>query len=135
MADVAKDAAKKFIEEFSGQSGKNLSDFIFEWLTREEEKVADIEVGILVEELEAPDIVVHFDFDKSDIPPSGLNTISDIVSQIRESRLIVVLLGSADRIGAEIYNQQLGKSRAESIERLLKSYGIPDYQIIIGSNR
>ncbi len=127
--DVAKNAAKKFIEEFSGQSGKNLSDLIFEWLMREEQITKNVDFKLANV---SPDFIVHFDFDRSNVTPSGLKTISEVVERIRKSGFVIIIVGSADRIGSERYNQFLGLSRAESVERLLLRYGIPEYQIIRG---
>lgn len=114
-------------------SRANLSDLIFEWLNREAEKVPEDNGGMLFIQVTVPSNVVHFDFDRFNVPPSGLKTISEIAAQVRGSGLVVVLVGSADRVGTDNYNVQLGLSRAKSIEALLKSQGVPSYQIVIGS--
>lgn len=67
---------------------------------------------------------VYFEFDKSDLTPSGIETIKDLVPKVGTDKK-VTLITSSDTMGTKEYNLNLKKKRAETVKKELMSYGIP----------
>jgi outer membrane protein OmpA-like peptidoglycan-associated protein len=66
------------------------------------------------------DMVLHFEFGKSDLTDESLNRLESAVA-IRKAntRISVELEGHADWVGSESYNERLGLARAETVRRYL----------------
>jgi OmpA-OmpF porin, OOP family len=61
-----------------------------------------------------------FDFDKANLKPEGKQALDDLVSKLEGVKYdTIVVIGYADRIGAEAYNKKLSMRRAESVKSYL----------------
>jgi peptidoglycan-associated lipoprotein len=79
-----------------------------------------------------------FDYDKANIRPDALTTLSSdvnvvkgILSNYPAQKLLVV--GGADERGSAEYNLALGDRRAKAAEQFLVSSGIPETQLTVVS--
>jgi OOP family OmpA-OmpF porin len=63
----------------------------------------------------------YFDFDRADLNPIARDKLSEVISMLRGYHDLVAIrvIGHADRIGTEDYNQQLAMRRAEAVTRYL----------------
>jgi OOP family OmpA-OmpF porin len=71
---------------------------------------------------------VLFDFNKSQLKPSGVSALNTLLSQLqaqtpRDANINV--LGYTDRLGSESYNLGLSQRRAQTVAAYLTSHGIP----------
>jgi phosphoglycolate phosphatase-like HAD superfamily hydrolase len=131
-ADVAKEAAKKFLTEFSGESGSNLSNLIFDWIQREIGSAdADHSSVSPLSSLYAPTYVIHFDHNEFELPVSGSISIAEISKVLRKSGLMVIVVGSADRTGTDLYNRKLSLLRASRVAFALQRFDVPMQYIIV----
>lgn len=61
-----------------------------------------------------------FDFDKAILKPEGKQALDDLTSKLEGVKYdTIVVIGYADRIGAEAYNKKLSMRRAESVKSYL----------------
>lgn len=61
-----------------------------------------------------------FDFDKANLKPEGKQALDDLVAKLEGVKYdTIVVIGYADRIGAEAYNKKLSMRRAESVKSYL----------------
>ena len=66
-----------------------------------------------------------FDFNKSDLKPTGKAMLDDLVRLLQGAKYEVVLaIGHTDRIGSLQYNQKLSVRRAEAVKKYLVEKGI-----------
>jgi peptidoglycan-associated lipoprotein len=79
-----------------------------------------------------------FDYDKANIRPDALTTLSSdvnvvkgILSNYPSQKLLVV--GGADERGSAEYNLALGDRRARAAEQFLVTAGIPETQLTVVS--
>ena len=73
-----------------------------------------------------------FDFDSSVVRADGKNKMDDeVVSKMKEDPQdeVVLLTGHADRIGGEVYNQELSQRRADAMKAYLIEQGIDEKRI------
>lgn len=78
------------------------------------------------------DVVLHFEFNKSDLTDDAKRTLSSAITKPNAQArwMSVALEGHADWTGAEGYNERLGLARAESVRRYLaEQLQIPTDQI------
>ena len=74
----------------------------------------------------APDRV-FFDFDSANLTDEANQKLKEVVDCVNSPELKdqkLVLVGRADPVGSEEYNQKLGKSRAESVHEFLVAQGL-----------
>ena len=65
---------------------------------------------------------VLFEFDKAELRPAGEKKLDELASGLKDARVDrVQIVGYADRIGKEQYNEDLSKRRAESVQQYLQS--------------
>jgi outer membrane protein OmpA-like peptidoglycan-associated protein len=75
---------------------------------------------------------VLFEFDKSDLLPSGKAILDRLVKLMKDNKdLKIVVSGHADKIGAKDYNEGLSRRRAENCVKYLTSQGIDAQRLII----
>ncbi len=68
---------------------------------------------------------VHFEFDKSEITPTGKKILDGVVAKLTEyPEATVALEGHTCSIGTEEYNRGLGERRAKAVRDYLVSQGI-----------
>ena len=87
--------------------------------------------GAVVERV-APDEVrvrmpadITFDFDRADVRLEFRPRIRDLASTLRRyPRMQVEIVGHADAIGSDAYNQDLSERRARSVGAMLIDYGV-----------
>ena len=66
-----------------------------------------------------------FDFDKATLRPEGKTKLDDVAAKAKDVKLeVIIVVGHADRIGSDKYNQKLSERRAESVKAYLVSKGI-----------
>ena len=67
------------------------------------------------------EVILHFDFDKSELTAAARAQLDSAVEQMKSGRqvLSVALEGHADWSGPENYNERLGLARAEAVKRHL----------------
>lgn len=70
--------------------------------------------------------IVYFDFDKSNV--GDVQDITDYISSLRELNEII-LIGHADRIGSDSYNDALSKRRVDAVEQKLIDSGVDSSKI------
>lgn len=76
------------------------------------------------------DITVHFGFDSADLSEGDIEQLiqtADFLIANPEYR--VEIAGFTDNFGAQTYNQELSQKRADQVKSILKSRGVPDFQI------
>ncbi len=74
---------------------------------------------------------VHFDFDKANIKPEYVDLIRELATATQSNKNIKVsVVGHTDTSGSNSYNYALGGRRAEAVQKVLISYGIPASQIV-----
>jgi outer membrane protein OmpA-like peptidoglycan-associated protein len=85
--------------------------------------------------LVAADVVVHFDFGRSELTDDAKRKLADAIGVPKpNARLAVALEGHADWVGTETYNDRLGLDRAENVKRYLaEQFRIPAAQISVVS--
>ncbi|QCI22194.1 OmpA family protein [Buchnera aphidicola] len=77
---------------------------------------------------------INFPFNSADLKPISydkLNELDDNIKKMQLKNVSIVLLGHADRIGNEEYNQKLSEDRAYSIKNYLTSHGFSRDQIVV----
>ena len=93
--------------------------------------------------LEVPDAIAHvpvpvpkalivtlgvdtlFDFDKADLRSSERIELDAFISKLSDMELkSVTVIGYADRIGSDSYNQQLSEKRAQTVKNYMVSMGV-----------
>jgi peptidoglycan-associated lipoprotein len=73
---------------------------------------------------------VYFDFDKSNIKPEFEDTVKKQADFLKANKNdTVTLAGNCDERGSTEYNLALGERRAFSVERALKTLGVPADQM------
>ena len=79
-------------------------------------------------------IKIYFNFNQSTILQSELSKISQVIRILQKNpRVKLSIMGHADSIGTQAYNQWLSKRRAESVFTLLKEKGIVTDRLTIQS--
>ena len=74
---------------------------------------------------------IRFDFDKATIKPEYQDLIRQLVDVTQNNRNVKVsVVGHTDTAGSQSYNYALGGRRAEAVQKMLISYGIPSSQIV-----
>jgi len=69
---------------------------------------------------------VLFAFNKAELTPAGEKKLDELARDAKGADVEkVVLVGHADRIGSEEYNQQLSEERAQAVADYLASQGVP----------
>jgi OmpA-OmpF porin, OOP family len=72
------------------------------------------------------DVDTLFDFNKSELRPSGRLELDTFIAKINEMNPeSITVTGHADRLGSDSYNQALSESRAQSVKNYMVSTGIP----------
>jgi len=68
---------------------------------------------------------VLFEFNKAELRPSGQQKLDDLAKSAQGANVEkVVLVGHADRIGSEEYNQELSEKRAKAVADYLAQKGV-----------
>ena len=66
-----------------------------------------------------------FDFDKAELSPAGRAALDDFLGRLSAiTPGMIRLVGHADRLGSEAYNQILSEDRAEAVKDYLVSNGV-----------
>jgi len=67
---------------------------------------------------------VLFDFDKAELKDAGKQKLDELASQIKDAKVDeIIVVGHADRIGSETYNEKLSEARAQSVKDYLAERG------------
>ena len=67
---------------------------------------------------------VLFDFNKAELKDSGKQKLDELASQVKGAKVDeIVVVGHADRIGSETYNEKLSEARAQSVKDYLAGRG------------
>lgn len=73
---------------------------------------------------------VLFEFDKADLRPSGQQKLDEIADRLKGANVqLINMIGHADRIGNEKYNQQLSQKRAEAVKTYLSQKGVEESKV------
>lgn len=77
-----------------------------------------------------PQFLVFFDFDRSTLTPTAQQTIDEVARSVREGRVQQVqVVGHADTVGPDAYNQRLSEARAEAVRQRLVQAGVDAQRI------
>jgi outer membrane protein OmpA-like peptidoglycan-associated protein len=96
------------------------------------EKLLSIKHDIYLNPVAIKEVVVFFDFDKSDLNPEELPKFGDFVRQVKENPHIrFEINGHTDSTGSIVYNQALSERRAKSVEDFLVGQEVPRDQIAV----
>ena len=67
---------------------------------------------------------VLFDFDKAELKDTGKQKLDELASQIKDAKVDeIAVVGHADRIGSENYNEKLSGARAQAVKDYLAGRG------------
>jgi OOP family OmpA-OmpF porin len=67
---------------------------------------------------------VLFDFNKAELKDSGKQRLDELAGQIKDAKVDeIVVVGHADRIASESYNQKLSEARAQAVKDYLAGRG------------
>ena len=73
---------------------------------------------------------VLFEFGKTDLRPTGQQKLDEIAERLKGANVqLVNMIGHADRIGDEKYNQQLSEKRAEAVKTYLSQKGVEETKV------
>lgn len=88
---------------------------------------AEVQPEPAVLPLEQALFIAFFDWDKSDLTDGASEVLNAVANEVLKRNDIkgVVVVGHADRSGAEGYNQKLSERRAKAIEQGLIQRGVP----------
>lgn len=68
---------------------------------------------------------VLFDFDKAELRDAGKQKLDELITQTKDADVDeVVVVGHADRIASEQYNQKLSEERAQAVKSYLEERGV-----------
>lgn len=80
------------------------------------------EVGVRVQ---AEQVVVYFEFDRSDITPQSATALREFVELLPPRQTVdLVIAGHTDRAGSPAYNIGLSQRRAEAVQNYLADLGV-----------
>lgn len=74
-----------------------------------------------------------FDFDRSVVKPEGQKILGEKIVASMEMHpevMLLIIIGHADRIGTEAYNQALSERRANAVKDYLLTQGIPAERMV-----
>lgn len=75
---------------------------------------------IPVEEVARVELMVNFDFDKSDVKPEYFDEIQEVTDFMKQySDVVIELEGHTDSRGTEVYNQGLSERRAAAVRQVM----------------
>jgi OOP family OmpA-OmpF porin len=67
---------------------------------------------------------VLFDFDKAELKDAGKQKLDELANQVKGAKVDeIVVVGHADRIGSENFNEKLSEARAQSVKDYLAERG------------
>jgi OOP family OmpA-OmpF porin len=67
---------------------------------------------------------VLFEFDKAELKDAGKQKLDELADQVKGAKVDeIVVVGHADRIGSENYNEKLSQARAQSVKDYLAERG------------
>lgn len=67
---------------------------------------------------------VLFEFDKAELKDAGKQKLDELADQVKGAKVDeIVVVGHADRIGSESYNEKLSQARAQSVKDYLAERG------------
>src|SRR5438094_5140834 len=73
---------------------------------------------------------VLFEFDKAELRPGGQQKLDEVAERVKGANVQQIdLIGHADRIGSEQYNQKLSEKRAEAVKEYLASKGVEQNKV------
>ena len=73
---------------------------------------------------------VLFEFDKAELRPGGQQKLDEIADRLKGANVqLINMIGHADRIGNEKYNQQLSQKRAEAVKTYLAQKGVEESKV------
>lgn len=87
--------------------------------------------GKLLYETVLSDDKVKFGFDKAVLSDEAKAALDAFATQLKaeNKNVYVEVQGHTDNVGGELYNEKLGKQRAEAVEEYLAKQGIPLFRI------
>jgi len=87
--------------------------------------------GKLLYETVLSDDKVKFGFDKAILSDEAKAALDAFAAQLKteNKNVYVEVQGHTDNVGGELYNEKLGKQRAEAVEEYLAKQGIPLFRI------
>jgi OOP family OmpA-OmpF porin len=73
---------------------------------------------------------VLFEFDKAQLRPEGREELDKLSDRLKDAQVeSVLLVGHADRIGPEQYNEKLSAERAEAVKQYLAQKGLQEQRV------
>jgi outer membrane protein OmpA-like peptidoglycan-associated protein len=87
--------------------------------------------GKLLYETVLSDDKVKFGFDKAALSDEAKAALNDFATQLKteNKNVYIEIQGHTDNVGGELYNEKLGKQRAEVVEEYLAKQGIPLFRM------
>jgi OOP family OmpA-OmpF porin len=80
----------------------------------------------------APDLagMLFFDFDESDLTPAAREGLAAIAEDLKaENPDDIIVVGHADTVGTDAYNEALSRARAKTVASTLRRMGVPDVSV------
>jgi OOP family OmpA-OmpF porin len=79
--------------------------------------------------------IVRFPYKSTDrISDQGIDEyLAKLAARVKETGEIISLIGHTDNVGGPDYNLQLGRQRAQAVQRILLDKGVPSAQIRVDS--
>jgi len=74
---------------------------------------------------------IYFDTDKSTVNDTELEKLKTAAEIIKKQKMVVVLLGNADKRGSRLYNLDLADRRAKEVKQALISLGVTEPQLLV----
>lgn len=128
--------AQTKIKAHEGRISKNEQDTAAASKTAQEALDRAVAAGRLAEgkllyETVLSDDKVKFGFDKAELSAEAKAALDAFAAQLKtENRNVYIeVQGHTDNVGGELYNEKLGKQRAEAVEEYLAKQGIPLFRI------
>jgi peptidoglycan-associated lipoprotein len=128
--------AQTKIKVHEGRISKNEKDTAAASKTAQEALDRAVAAGRLAEgkllyETVLSDDKVKFGFDKAILSDEAKAALDAFAAQLKteNKNVYVEVQGHTDNVGGELYNEKLGKQRAEAVEEYLAKQGIPLFRI------
>lgn len=128
--------AQTKIKAHEGRISKNEQDTAAASKTAQEALDRAVAAGRLAEgkllyETVLSDDKVKFGFDKAELSAEAKAALDAFAAQLKteNKNVYIEVQGHTDNVGGELYNEKLGKQRAEAVEEYLAKQGIPLFRI------
>ncbi len=94
----------------------------------------DFSAALAAEPAPAKHFVLYFKSDTTELQPASQATLPAILAEVQQRAApTVVVIGHTDHFGAEDYNNDLARARAEAVSKYVQAVGVPAEMITVHS--